>query len=372
MNTSLHQWYPIDNSSEVDSPALVVYPERVRLNIQQAIAMIGDVQRLRPHVKTNKCKEAVMLMIEEGISKFKCATIAEAEMMGMCLTKDVLFAYQPVGPKLQRFIQVIKKYPATKYSCLTDNITAAGELSDAFVKNGLQIDVYLDVNVGQNRTGIAPEHAKALYLHCSKLAGISQVGLHAYDGHIRHIDLDARQQQCDECFEKVVAVKKEIMQAGLPEPVIVAGGSPTFSIHAKRKEIECSPGTFVYWDKGYADLCPEQHFLPAALVIARVISLPSENTLCIDLGHKSIAAENEIGRRVYFLNAPELKAISQSEEHLVVEAGAGHGYKIGDLLYGLPFHICPTIALYERALTVNDHIVNGEWKTIARDRKITI
>jgi D-serine deaminase-like pyridoxal phosphate-dependent protein len=85
-----------------------------------------------------------------------------------------------------------------------------------------------------------------------------------------------------------------------------------------------------------------------------------------------VAAENEIGRRVYFLNAPELKALSQSEEHLVVEAGVGHQYKVGDILYGLPIHICPTVALYERAITVNDQLADGEWRTIGRDRKISI
>ncbi|WP_431209815.1 hypothetical protein ACQ86N_27330 [Puia sp. P3] len=52
------------------------------------------------------------------------------------------------------------------------------------------------------------------------------------------------------------------------------------------------------------------------------------------------------------MNAPQLKPVGQSEEHLVVEAGAGHGYKIGDIFYGIPFHICPTVALYERAFTV--------------------
>jgi D-serine deaminase-like pyridoxal phosphate-dependent protein len=112
--------------------------------------------------------------------------------------------------------------------------------------------------------------------------------------------------------------------------------------------------------------------LTAALVLSRVISLPSDTKLCLDLGHKSVAAENEITKRVYFLNAPELKAVGQSEEHLVVEAGAGHHYRVGDLLYGLPIHICPTVALYERAITVNDHMANGEWKIIARDRKISI
>jgi D-serine deaminase-like pyridoxal phosphate-dependent protein len=64
--------------------------------------------------------------------------------------------------------------------------------------------------------------------------------------------------------------------------------------------------------------------------------------------------------------------IGQSEEHLVVDAGQDHHYKVGDVLYGLPYHICPTIALYERAITVENNKMSGEWRNIARDRKITI
>jgi len=367
-----NQWYETKNLGEIDSPALVIYPERVKKNIGTAIEMIEDVQRLRPHVKTNKCREVVEMMIDAGISKFKCATIAEAEMMGMCNAKDVVLAYQPVGPKLKRFVSVMKKYPATKFSCLTDNADAAKQMAEAFASEGLTVPVYLDLNIGQNRTGIEPEHAVDLYVCCSGLNGIEPVGLHAYDGHIRDADFNARKQKCDECFDTVLKVKEAIIQRGLGSPVIIAGGSPTFSIHCKRKNIECSPGTFVFWDKGYTNLCPEQNFLTAALVIARVISLPTETKLCIDLGHKSVAAENEITKRVFFLNAPELIPIGQSEEHLVVEAGLHHPYKTGDVLYGLPIHICPTVALYERATTVTDHIANGEWKIIARDRKISL
>ncbi len=367
-----NEWFFINNIDEIDSPALVIYTERVKKNIAQAIEMIGDVHRLRPHVKTHKCKEVVEMMIDAGISKFKCATIAEAEMMGMCKTKDVLLAYQPVGPKLQRFIAVIKKYPATKFSCLTDNADAVKQIAEAFASEGMTIPVYLDLNIGQNRTGIGPEHAVDLFVQCADLKGIKPVGLHAYDGHIRDVDFDARTQKCDACFDLVIKIRDAIIQKGFEAPVIIAGGSPTFSIHSKRKGIECSPGTFVFWDKGYNDLCPEQHFLTAALVITRVISLPAETTLCLDLGHKSVAAENEITKRVFFLNASELKAIGQSEEHLVVEAGHSRAYKAGDVLYGLPIHICPTVALYERAISITDHIAHGEWRIVARDRKISL
>ena len=93
---------------------------------------------------------------------------------------------------------------------------------------------------------------------------------------------------------------------------------------------------------------------------------------CVDLGHKSIAAENTIDKRVYFLNTDNLQFLSQSEEHLILKVEEAAAYKIGDVLYGVPFHICPTVALYERAVVVEKNEAVDEWKVIARDRKISV
>jgi D-serine deaminase-like pyridoxal phosphate-dependent protein len=368
-----NNWYIIQDIEKLDTPALVIYPERVKENIDILKGMIDDMARLRPHVKTHKSKDATILMLDAGITRFKCATIAEAEMLGMCQAPDVLLAYQPIGPKLERFIKLINAYPQTKFSCLVDNKTAAQNISDAALIHQLKINVYIDLNVGMNRTGIAPGlSALQLYMDCDKLPGLKPVGLHAYDGHLHDADLAIRTKKCNEAFEPVKKLQQDIKQKGYPEPVIIAGGSPTFPIHAKREVVECSPGTFVYWDRGYSLICPEQSFLTAALVISRVISLPDDTKLCLDAGHKSVSAENELNKRIYFLNAPELVMTGQSEEHLVVDAGKGHHYKVGDVLYGLPYHVCPTIALYERAITIENNKISGEWRNIARDRKITI
>ncbi|RYF88060.1 MAG: D-TA family PLP-dependent enzyme, partial [Chitinophagaceae bacterium] len=118
-------WYEINNISTIDTPALVIYPDRVKRNIALVKTMIDDINRLRPHVKTNKSIEAVTLMMEAGINKFKCATIAEAEMLGMAKAPDVLLAYQPIGPKIDRLVALIKTFPATTFSCLVDNINSA-------------------------------------------------------------------------------------------------------------------------------------------------------------------------------------------------------------------------------------------------------
>ena len=367
------EWYHIKNVEKIDSPAFVVYIDRVKENIHTIKSMIDDVNRLRPHIKTHKTKEISALLLEAGILKFKCATIAEAELLGLAAAPDVLLAYQPVGPKLERFINLIKAYPSTNFSCLVDNEKSAKNISEAAAKANVTIPVFIDLNVGMNRTGIdINEDVINLCQIISSLHAIELKGFHVYDGHIKDPDLNKRKKESDLVFKRIEELKIHLLAKGFEEPIIVAGGTPTFPIHAKRTNVECSPGTFVYWDAGYVKHFPEQHFLPAALVITRVISLPSKTKICLDMGHKSIAAENDLDNRVMFLNAPGVKPLSQSEEHLVADVPEDHSYKIGDVLYALPVHICPTAALYERALVVENGTIVTEWHTAARDRKIII
>ncbi|HVZ57624.1 MAG TPA: D-TA family PLP-dependent enzyme [Chitinophagaceae bacterium] len=371
-------WYALRHPDTVDSPALLVYPDRVRENIRLAVAMAGGPQRLRPHVKTCKAAEPVAMMREAGITRFKCATIAEAELLGQCGAPDVLLAYQPVGPKIRRLAALIRRYPDTRFSCLADDPLAARELSREFSALSLRVPVYLDLNLGMNRTGIAPgSQAVQLYTLLASLPGLEPAGLHAYDGHLRDRDLAVRQARCEALFSQVLDLQRELLGRGLPVPGLVAGGSPTFPIHAQHPDRECSPGTFVYWDHGYTELCPEQAFQPAALLLTRVISLPAPDRVCLDLGHKSVAAENELERRVRLLGsgaeaeAGTWRPVSQSEEHLVLEAPVGHGCRVGDVLYGIPYHICPTVALYERAMAVQNGEVTATWRTLARDRQLS-
>lgn len=364
-------WYNIKNIETVDSPALIVYKERVQQNIQSVFNM-REAAFLRPHVKTNKMAEVCSMMLSAGITKFKCATIAEAEMLGMVKAPDVLLAYQPTPVKAKRLVTLIKQYPSTNFSCLIDDADNAENISDIFWDNDISLDVFIDVNVGQNRTGIKPSNAFDLFETCMDLKGIHITGLHVYDGHIRDTDVDERKQKTDTAFQQAVELSEKIASSFNIKLKMVAGGSPTFPVHAQRKDVECSPGTFVFWDYGYKTQFPDEPFDYAALVISRVISIVDEHTICIDLGHKSVAAENVIEKRVHFLNAENIQPLGQSEEHLVLNVEDAALYKVGDVLYGVPYHICPTVALYERAIVVENNEAVDEWKVIARDRKITI
>jgi len=352
-------WYQINDINEFDSPALVIYKGRVQHNLELAIRKTSDVSRLRPHVKTHKSSQVTELMLQAGITKFKCATIAEAEMLAQCNAPDVLLAYQPTGPKPGRLLKLIQTYTLTHFSCLVDSVQVARAIAGEAVKHNITVDVLLDINVGMNRTGVLPQNAFKLYKACRELQGIKVIGLHGYDGHINDTDLSIRKQKADEAFNILEQVQKVLKD--LAQPVIVIGGSPTFAIHAQRKNVECSPGTFVYWDKSYSELFPDLDFLPAALVVSRVVSVINEKRICLDLGHKSIAAENPLNRRVHFLNAEGLKVVGQSEEHLVIETDAPHHYQVGDVLYGMPFHVCPTCALYDEGYVIEGGRVKEMW-----------
>ncbi|MBW3128335.1 D-TA family PLP-dependent enzyme [Hymenobacter profundi] len=364
-------WFRLNNPDQLDTPTLVVYLDRVQRNLAQLTASIDDVARLRPHIKTHKSAEATRLMMSAGIHKFKCATIAEAEMLAGCHAPDVLLAYQPVGPKAQRFLQLVLRYPHTRFSCLVDQYETARYLDELAAASGVTVTVFLDLNVGMNRSGIAPAAAFALYQQCAALPHLHVAGLHAYDGHIHEPDLAERTARCHAAFAPVEELVTQLQSSGF-HSIVVAGGTPTYPIHAARLGVECSPGTFIYWDGGYGQAFAEQPFEPAALVLTRVVSLPTPTTLCVDLGHKAIASENTLDKRVTFLNAPELRPVGHSEEHLVLEAGPGHPYRVGDLLYGLPHHICPTVALYEQAVVIQHHQPVATWQTVARGRTLTV
>lgn len=360
------------NYATIDSPALLVFPSLVKKNIAEMIRMAGDVNRLRPHIKTHKTAEGIRLMVDAGISKFKCATIAEAELLAMNQAKDVLLAHQPVGPKVDRLLQLVFKYPETRFSCITDDVNISRELGEAFHSQALTLDIYIDINVGMNRTGIAPDaSALELYEALIQINGIHFMGLHVYDGQHRQSDPAARETACDEAFQAVYGLIGLMESKGYPRPFIIAGGSPSFSVHAKKMDRDCSPGTNIFWDRGYGLICPEQDFVPAVHILTRVISLPAANRICLDLGHKAVASENELTKRVFFPAHPELKAVSQSEEHLVLETAPGHAFLPGDILIGIPYHICPTVALHETLIAIEGDNIVGEWKVEARKRKIS-
>lgn len=360
-------WYELSETNMVSSPALLVYPKRIQYNAELMLQMAIDPDRLRPHIKTHKMAEIIQIQLQLGILKFKCATLAEAELLAQSGAPDVLLAMQPVSVHLKNFTRLIEAYPKTKFSTLIDNRQSLDEFRQVTKDKNLLIDVWLDINNGMDRTGIKPgKEAKKLYKSIHKEPLLNLQGLHVYDGHIHTSDPVKRTIECDTAFKPVMELKTTLESEGYPVPTIVAGGTPTFPIHKKRKGVELSPGTPLLWDEGYGSHYKDLEFLPAAALLTRIISKPGKNLICFDLGHKSVASEMKLPR-VKFLGDHDFEQISQSEEHLVVKCHKSDTYRIGDICYAIPIHICPTVSKYPQVLTVEKQKITGFWNVSARD-----
>ena len=363
----------MENAADVPSPALLVYPDRIRENIRRMIALASNPARLRPHVKTHKLPEVIRLQLHRGITRFKCSTIAEAEMVAASGAPDILLAYQPVGPGVRRLIQLALTYPQSRFSTMADDPEVIRHLSDACVKAGMIMEVLLDIDGGMHRSGVpAGPRANELYRWIEQQPGLRPGGLHIYDGHIRESNIAARTIHCETDFAPVRKMWKELQEAGLRVPRVVAGGTPTFPVHARDDRRECSPGTCILWDISYGQLLPDLDFLPAAFVLTRVISKPGGGRLCLDLGYKAIASENPIAQRVTFPRLPDAQPVLHNEEHLVVETAYAKNFQVGDPLYGVPWHICPTTALYAEVVAVEEGQAAARWKVVARDRALEV
>ncbi len=366
------QWYRVKNIDEIASPSLLVYPERIEENIRRMIAIAGKPSRLRPHVKTHKMAEIVAMQMEYGIGKFKCATIAEAEMVARCGAKDILLAMQPVGPGLKRFFNLQREFPGTEISCIADSEEIIIQLSDLARTTGTETNVWLDINNGMNRTGVIPgEKASRLLNRISDSPMLLAAGLHVYDGHIHEPDISLRKQMCEKAFEPVTELLDELRLDGFSPLRIVAGGTPSFPVHALRPDVELSPGTLLLWDFKSGSSFTDMDFLHAAVLLTRVVSRPAKDLLCLDLGHKAIASEM-IQPRVFLFGLRNYTMVNHSEEHMVIRTRDADKFRTGDVIYGIPFHICPTVDHYDFVNVVTGNQVTGQWAVEARKRKITI
>ncbi len=331
------------------------------------------VDQLIPHVKTNKMEEVIALMREKGIVKVKAATIAEAELAAMAGMSFILIAHQLVGPKIKRLFQLISSYPDSEFGVIVDDKSIVESLSKEAGENGTIVSVFLDINNGMNRTGLPLDNQSlSFYLSLYRTPNIACKGLHVYDGHNRQADIEERKKSIQRSFSEVEQFANDIEHSGIPRPTIIAGGSPAFSVHKEFADRLVSPGTTVFWDWGYAEKCKEQSYQFAALVLTRVISKPKKGIITVDLGHKAIAAENPIHNRIRFLNLENYTLKSQSEEHGVLEVQNWNDIAVGDCLYGVPYHVCPTVNLYDKANVIEDKKWKETWAVKARNRSISI
>ena len=120
-----------------------------------------------------------------------------------------------------------------------------------------------------------------------------------------------------------------------------------------------SPGTVVYNDLTSLEQLDGYGFHPAAVVLATVVSHPTENTVTCDAGHKSVSVDAGVPNCAV-IGYENLHPIRPSEEHLPLQSADAENLPApGEKLYLIPKHVCPTVNNFDDGLFVRDGAIES-------------
>jgi D-serine deaminase-like pyridoxal phosphate-dependent protein len=359
---------------EVMTPALVVYPEVIASNIERTVELLdGDADRWRVHIKTAKLGLTLRMLVERGIRNFKCATTLELLTACQCGANDILVAYPCMGANARRVVEVAEQFPKVNISILAE----CKEQIQQWRGNGTGI--FLDINPGMNRTGIQQDHADEIVALARQVAagGSEFRGLHYYDGQYGALEEPTRTKAVHAGYDRLLRIVDELERVGISVTEVITSGTPTFpcslayaGFRGGRFRHRTSPGTVVYCDATSLAQLPKNYgFRPAVLVLTRVVSRPHPGIVTCDGGHKAVSADAGVPTCVV-VGHPELTPLSPSEEHLPMSFEAGiSGPQLGQALYLLPRHVCPTVNNFDDALLVRKGEIESVERVSARGRE---
>jgi D-serine deaminase-like pyridoxal phosphate-dependent protein len=344
---------PADVLARTQTPVLVIDLERVRANVARTIALVGGAGRWRPHVKTTKTPVVWEELVRAGVTRFKCATTREARLLVETLARmkvpgaDVCVAYPLREPALSALAALARSRPAVRLSVLCE---------DPELDVPAELGVFVDVNLGMDRTGVPAGEPEPI-LAIVRRAGERFRGVHGYEGHLHDGPPAELRAAAFACYDRLLELVELLEVEGVAVGELVTSGTPGFRAALEfeplaRRAHTVSPGTVVFHDARGEEQNGDLGLVPAAHVLSRVISRPTERIATCDAGSKAVAAEAGDPCAVVIGRA-DLVAQTPSEEHLPLRGKAGAMPERGEVLALVPRHVCPTVNLAEEALVVD-------------------
>jgi D-serine deaminase-like pyridoxal phosphate-dependent protein len=368
--------YHVSDLEHVMTPALVLYPEIIASNVGRTLDLLdANPERWRAHIKTAKLAYTLRTLLDRGVRNFKCATTLELLTACESGANDVLVAYPVMGANAQRVREIADRCRQVRISVLAENELQIRQWI------GSPVGIFLDINPGMNRTGIEQgNHSEVVELiRAIRRAKLEFRGLHYYDGQFGHEDEPQRTRAAHAGYDRLMQSVTEAARNGFDVPELITAGSPTFSCSLSYEAFRgapfvhrISPGTIVYCDAtSMAQLPAEYGYAPAAVVVTRVVSHPSRGMVTCDAGHKSVSADAGVPTCIV-MGHPELRPMGPSEEHLPMQVSSGAAPALGEVLYLVPRHVCPTVNNFDTALLVRNGEIQSMEKVSARGREMPL
>jgi len=350
---------------EVDTPALVLELDPFERNLRRLMESVaGRGVRVRAHAKTHKCPAIARLQVAAGAVGVCCQKVSEAEAMVEGGIGDVLISNEIVGAaKLARLAALSMRARIGVCVDDRDNLRAIGA-------SGATLDVYVEVDVGARRCGVAPgAPALALAREVTTFPNLRFAGLQAYHGAAQHLrSMADRRAAIGRAAEAARSTRAMIEAVGLACPIVSGAGSGSFVFEIESKAFnEIQPGSYVFMDADYARnewAAPLPRFEHALFVLATVMSRPAPERAVVDAGLKASSVDSGLP---LVWRRPGLSYVRASDEHGVIEVGSGAtAPALGEKLLLVPGHCDPTVNLYDWYVCMRAGRVEALWPITAR------
>lgn len=359
---------PGDALREVDTPALVLDLDAFERNLQRmADALRGRDVRLRAHAKSHKCPDIALRQVALGAVGVCCQKVSEAAVFVDAGIADVLVTNQVMGEsKLRHLAQLARK---ARMGVLVDDLRQVAPMAAAAQAHGVTLDVYVEVDVGAGRCGVAPgDAAVRLAREIGTNAGLRFAGLQCYHGPAQHLrSPEARMSAIAAASEAAGMTRRALEAAGIAVERITGAGTGTF-VHERDSGVfnEIQAGSYVFMDRDYGDNLRGEGdvaFEHALFVRTAVMSRPTGERAIVDAGLKASSVDSGMPT---VWQRPDLKYVKAADEHGVIATPDASAVSLGDVLMLVPGHCDPTVNLYDEIVCFRGDRVEALWPVAAR------
>lgn len=352
----------------IDTPALVVDLDAMERNLATMAAFArARGMRLRPHAKMHKSAVIAGLQVAAGAVGVCVQKTSEAQALAAAGVTDIYISNEVIDPaKLERVAALAGRITM---AIAVDSMTGVDRLAAAMRSNGATIDVFVEIDVGQGRCGVAPDRAGELAQRIVS-HGLRFAGLQAYHGGAQHLrTAGERKAAIDRALVAVRTAQATLSAAEIACPLVTGAGTGTFVLEAASGvygELQC--GSYLFLDRDYADNAPfagAPVFEHALFIKSRVVSCDDHHAV-VDAGHKSHAIDSGLPavwrRDLVFANG--------GDEHGILRAGRDPLPALDETVWLVPGHCDPTVNLHDRYVVVRGGLDGGTvaavWRVDAR------
>ena len=359
----------------IDTPSLVVDLDMMERNLATMAAFAAQHQvMLRPHAKMHKSAELAKLQMANGAVGVCVQKTSEAEVLVAGGVHNIYISNEVIAPtKLARVAALTRVLAPLggKLAICVDSMEGvkrlATSMNEGRLSSGISssIDVFIEINVGQNRCGVQPGlPAVALAIEIRKHPALNFAGLQAYHGKAQHMRSAAERRDAILSAIKAVRQTRELIEdEGIKVGLVTGAGTGTAPLEAASKLYgELQAGSYLFMDADYAANEPavgQPRFKHALFVKTQVISVHAGHVVC-DAGHKSHAIDSGLPKVHAFSSRSELDYSNGGDEHGVLKPAAGSTRLpiLGSMLW-LPGHCDPTVNLHDVMIGVRGGLLKG-------------